>query len=343
MRRAAWALAVIGMATAVGTGAYWLIASRDGESRLAGLHTRPVESFVAQASVGVLTPGGWVERAATLEGSDGSVRTVFADTGEQLLDDGAQVVRVRRGRAAEWFGGSQLFPTPEKLAEAYSSTTGPGQPIAGRPTVRTTLIRRATGRPALVVDADVETGLVLRRESYRQDGRLAARTEIREVQYGVHVTPVSVHAEPPESDDQSAPDMTLDEFHAVADFEPVAPTYVPAGYRSEGFHGHRCPRGRLYGEFRYHDGIRPLSVFERRPGGESQRAGDEGAGPGRGRGRGWGGPPAGRGRAGVGRPQVSDLGIALSVRQRRGDIVVDVTGDVTTEEAVHVLESIPAQ
>lgn len=302
--RAALAVACV---VAVGVGGFALLYRRPA----APLVPREPD-FTAQAVVGTLTPDGWVEREAAIASAEGE-RAVSVASGGATAAQAAAPIDARA------------------LADVYDVTVAPGPIVGGRPTIRTQVSRKGAATPAVVMDRDSETGAVLRRESYRIDGRLATRTELTSVEYGApsaeSVPAVGQTAEPER-------EMTAEEVALVAGFTPSEPSYVPEGYRRVGLYGYPGGqgRGRGYAEYRYTDGLRPLSVYERTPGGWGP------GGPGgRGGGRGWGkgGPPE------TGRAQVADLGIALSARQRRGRIIAVVTGDITASDAVNVLDSIP--
>jgi len=291
----------------VGAGGYVLLNRRPAARPAA---TEP--DFTAQALVGTLTPDGWVEREAVIA-SAGGRRTASLGTGSQPVAQASQAV------------------DPGRLADTYEVTTGPGPVAAGRATTRTEVTRKGAAAPALIMDRDSQTGAVLLRESYRVDGRLATRTVLTRVEYG---TPPTESAPATESVTEPERQMTPEEVASTAGFTPSEPTHLPDGYRRVGLYGYPRGRGwgRGYAEYRYTDGLRPLSVYERTPGGWGP-----GGPPGRGGGRGYGrgGPPE------TGRAQVTDLGIALSARQRRGRIIAVVTGDITADDAVDVLESIP--
>ena len=138
-----------------------------------------------------------------------------------------------------------------------------------------------------------------------------------------------------EDPDDAATTVTLDEFVQGADFTPQQPTYVPEGFREAGLYSLVCPNGRAYAELRYSDGLRVLVIHEHRPRQDGQGLG-LGRGGGRGQGRG-----QGRGRRVDHEPVLIDQGQAKTVRYRREDLRIVVTGDLTAEEIVKVVESIP--
>jgi hypothetical protein len=105
---------------------------------------------------------------------------------------------------------------------------------------------------------------------------------------------------------------------------------VPKGYREVGLFARTCPRGRTYAELVYFDGLRVLSIFER-PGG----------GPGGGQGRGFGHRRGQAAHAETPDPVLVDEGQAKTVRVRRGSVRVFVTADLTQQEILRVVNSIP--
>lgn len=263
--------------------------------------------YRAHAVLGARTATGWVEREAIVA-CRGGRRSVAVEDGETRVEPPTLDAEALRG----------TYVTAER--------TGPV--LLGRPTVETVVTRKGAAVPSLVLAADAETGAILRREACRADGSLASRLELTSIDYGLATESLPSPAESG-GDEPASPD----DLRGYAGISPVEPTDLPTGYRLEGLY--RAPSGhaRGYAEFRYTDGLRTLSVYERAAGGPTAQ---ESGGPrrGRGAGRGRGGPPE------VGRPQVTDIGIALSARQRRGGLIVLVVGDVTPDEAIRVLESI---
>ncbi len=309
MRTAAAIVAFLGAAIALGVAG--------GCGRAPGAPPAASQAYRGSVIVGALSPSGWLESAADFEGRDGRRR-----------------VRLQGG---DWTAAEGLWPTPD-VPSAYTCSRSSGPEICGRSTTRETLTHAPSGTVAAVRDLDRHTGVELRREVYRRDGAVASRTEVTEIAYDVELPAWGGTADEAATDSGVA--MSPEEFVRESDFEPVPPSHVPAGYRSAGFRGHQCDRSRWYAEYRYEDGFRTLSVYERRP-----REGGQGRGAG-GQGRGWrGGRGGGVGRdahGGVGRPQVLDHGAAITVRQRRGDLVVLATGDLTVDEGVAIVDSVPA-
>jgi len=347
-RRALVVRVIAGLALGAAVGAAFVVAVRALRAREAGQGA----TYTAVAIVGVRTTDGWFEREAEIEGVGRSRRTEFRGVPGYLLDDGATLRVLGADGALAVLAGSESGADLSALSPAYTVTRGTGAPVAGRPVDKVTLTRNATGREAMVVEADRDTGVALRKTSYRQDGTVVSRTEVTRIRYGA----VLRHSMAAPASESSAPgeeagaEMTEGAFRAFADFSPVAPSAIPAGYAPVGFHGHQCEHGRWYAEYRYSDGLRALSVFERHPRGQG---GPQGGGAGGGRGRGYGGGRGNQAGAGSesaepGTPQagsvvVVDEGFAVTFRQRRGDRVVLVTGDVTRTEALAVLDSVPIE
>jgi hypothetical protein len=251
----------------------------------------------------------------------------------EVLDDGERLWRLDATPTV--LGPSSRRIDWSVLRQNYEVRRAPTRTLAGLEATGVRLVNRRTRRIAEGFWICVPLRLVLSRRSYDADGHLVSETEIAEV-LEWPPTPVmpaldaAVSRLPKPAPDESLTDA---EFADRAGFSPLRPVYVPSGYQEIGLFAHTCPHGRTYAEARYFDGLRVLSVFER-PGG-----GPGGGGGGLGQGRGW--------RHGQGRdmessePSLVDEGQAKTVRARRGRHRVFVTGDLTQEEILRVVNSIP--
>jgi hypothetical protein len=134
-----------------------------------------------------------------------------------------------------------------------------------------------------------------------------------------------------DGDPEGARRVSPAEFRGRAPFEPRAPRSLPRGFSFQGLYLRACPHGCAFGELRYSDGLRVLSVYERQPCGWGRGAGRRGHRAGRGCGY---GPPD---RS----PVLIDQGQAKTVRHRRADLRIVVTADLTARELLAVIRSIP--
>ncbi len=291
--------------------------------------------YTARGTIGSSTPRGEVSREIRIA-SRGGLRRMELPSGEVMVDTGEWVVALRGPDRSEVICPSYTGLDESSLGSRYQVATVTGSPIAGRPTRLVRVTDAQTGAPALELWRDAETGVPLARQSYFHDGDLASRSLIHEIDYAAEPPPI----EPVLVDGSDIGGLPMDmaEFQQHADFAPTPPGYVPDGYREVGLFCHQCDRGRAYAEFRYTDGLRILSVYQRHPRNEPL-----GRAQGRGRGMGYGrGAVSAEEGAHIGRVQDLDLGIAHAARQRRGDRVVIVIGDLPAEDARRVLESVPA-
>jgi len=203
---------------------------------------------------------------------------------------------------------------------------------------------------------DPTTRLILRRLTYDADGHLVAATELTRINSAANIDPSDLEVPAGWSQvdsEQAAVEMPEADFEQRAGFAPRWPSYVPLGYEARGLYANTCPHGRYYAELRFADGLRVLSVYEHRPGGPGGMGGRGGGPP-------WSGPGVARGPGGRGggrgqgrgpgphhfgqpdrRPVLIDQGQAKTVRQRRSDMMIVVTGDLTEAQILQVIESIP--
>ena len=317
--------------------------------------------FIGQGKIGLLAAGKWVERRARFAQAAGRRRIegVGGPAGPVLLDDGSTTWRLEpAAQRAVGIGPSEQQRDWKLLLRNYRLRLEGEAQVAGRRAQRVALVPRRQRGAALRLWIDRDTKAALRTDSFDADGHLVARTLLESVDFDRPPAPGGLHV--PEAWSQvwmgnaPAKQLTLEEFVKTAGFTPRAPTYVPPGYEDRGLFGRNTWRGKRYAELRYHDGLRALSVFERPPPGAHGR----GQGMGRGHGAGpGGGPPPGGGFGpgpGVGwrwgrgwqtdqQPVVIDQGATKSIRQRREDLMVVVTGDLPVPELVRVLISVPEE
>lgn len=288
-------------------------------------------SYTARSAITTTMPGGRVTHDATIE-AVGGLKRIELETGQVMVDTGEWVVALDADGRQEVLCPSYEDLSQDDLGPGYRVAYADGGAVADRPTQLMTVRDARTDRVALQLWRDAETGVPLARQSYLHDGQLASRAQILSIDYSAEPSPI----DPVELPGRSVAGelMSAEKFARRASFTPVEPGYLPEGYRAEGLFCHDCDRGRAYAEYRYTDGLRILSVYQRHPRGEQGGRG-RGRGPGRGRGM---GPGA---ESHIGRIQTLDLGLARAARQRRGDMVVIVVGDLPVEDAERVLRSVP--
>jgi len=337
--------ALVALAAVVG-GVYGL--RRASEKRALELLLRACarqSPVIAEAVIRTKLATGWAERKARIEQRAGRRRTEFVEAGQRvvLLDDGQRRWRLEEKRhLATLLGPSQRLADSALFAKNYAVQTQGRETVAGHEALRLAVRCRRTGRIAFRVWVEPTRAVILRYDTFDAEGELAAQTVL--VSADLTATPDEQRLSlPPDyrivkPEQTTGTQMTPARFSSQADFSPRPPEELPRGYVWQGLYAYRCPHGRLYAEFRYTDGLRVLSVFERHP-----RGGGRGRGPAptgeRGRwGRAWRdrpGPPSSSA------PVLIDSGLTKSLRQRRGDLVVVVTGDLSLRELVRVLLSVP--
>jgi len=276
-----------------------------------------------------------------------------------LIDDGSNLIRLDPARQEAGSMPRPPMAVDPALAERnYVATVVREETIAGRPTQLIEVVPRSGGPAARRLWVDRETGFALKRELYNVDGRLMMGTEYVEVTFGAPVDPQLFQVPTgwrrvgPVQDARPV-DLTGLARHLGAPAQP--PRYLPPGYILLGTYLQRFGRrDSLMAEFRYTDGIRVLSVFQRprgaeepTPPGDGHRGGDR---PGRGRGHGRGSEP-GRGPEAGGGPHGSgfgfgppgaepmtlvDRGSTKALRYFGRERVVVVVGDLTSDEMVRV-------
>ncbi len=292
----------------------------------------------AEADISALTDGVWRRTRAHLDFADGLARvTIGSGPGQVfLVDDGRRMWRLdAKAKTATAVGPSEESLDWSRVRGSYRATPTGSATVAGRLCQGVMLVSRRTGRPALALWIDPETNLVAKRATYDADGHLVALTELIRFDSAGQATAgrLGIRADWRQLDpqEQRSPSTTEADFLARAGFPVRPPGFVPRGYRRTGLYIRTCPSGCRYAELAYSDGLRVLSIYEHRPCGRGRM------GRGQGRGRGWGcagGPPDAR-------PVLIDRGQAKTVRERRADFMVVVTGVLTEDDILRVVRSIP--
>ena len=290
---------------------------------------------VTEGRVRVLMGARWQSGGASTR-QLGRAALIDLDVGGSpvtVLDDGGRLWRLG-DQSATPLGRSDKRVDWALLASNYRIRGGGLGAIIGRPCREVRLVSRRTGRTAEALWIDPGTRLVLVRETYDVDGHLVQASTVEMARFHddrrtTAAVEQALALRPQAPEEQPLTDA---EFADRSGFAPLRPAHVPKGYREIGLYARTCPHGRTYAELVYFDGLRVMSVLERPGGGP-------GGGGGRGQGHGW--------RRGQGRemesaePALVDEGQAKTVRVRRGTVRVFLTGDLTQEEILRVINSIP--
>jgi hypothetical protein len=362
-----WWLAVI-LGLIVGGGLVAAMAARahrtaaaDAEQLLrAALQEGVARPMVAEGEIRVWVARTWQTTPARIEYAGTAARLSLQGgvTPTVMLDDGHRLWQVDpASQTAARIGSSDRKIDWDLFLENYSVKPGSSAVVAGRPASEVRVVsRRYPRRTAMELWIDPGTRLILRRLTYDADGHLVASTELTRVSPASDLDPseLAIPAAWTKLDpEEAAVRMSEDDFEQRAGFAPRWPSYVPQGFQKRGLYANTCPHGRYYAELRYTDGLRVLSVYEHRPrgrGGMGGRGGgppwsrsegaDGGGGRRQGRGQGRGQGPHHFGQPDA-RPVLIDRGQAKTVRQRRSEMMVVVTGDLTEQRIRKVIESIP--
>lgn len=268
-------------------------------------------------------------------------------------------------------GGMGLRLTPDLTVRHE----GPGL-AAWRRVERYTIAPGNAGQARLRLAVDARTGYPLRSRRYDLQGQLLSATTYRRVDYRaappqrVSVPPEASHPEPQAGKGGRAQPATNGELEKMLGGPLLQPKYIPAGFQPRGGFIHHNRR-RQFAELRYSDGLRTLAVIQFHPPGDgakrpSDRAGGDtrerrgelwrrlmqargpGARPGNPSGQQrpgglWRKSAEGRGQ----RPSGEGGGLWRSVlrgnvvRERRGDRIVLVMGELPEAELQKVMASIP--
>lgn len=318
-------------------------------------------------------------RSVTLQGQlTTSVRVrgqLLTSAGRVRRGPGVTQVQYLTGRFAGWWlieqDGMVWRIHPNGQPTAAVAGADPGLGIRLSPEVRVrydgpawTAHRRAlhytvrppaSDQPRLELTVDAATYFPLRLERYGTDGQLGSATAYHAVDFNAQPPqrlPVPAVASPAGSHRQLGRDLTPateQQLAKVLGGPLLKPTYIPRGFKLRGVFLHRI-RQREVAEIRYFDGLRMLAVMQlQRPARRAMRETEAGR-PRLSEGR-WGfwrrlqpGPAGAAGgrmwpRAeGIVRPSLWRGNV---LRERRGDRIVIVAGELAPEELRKVMASIP--
>ncbi len=302
---------------------------------------------------------GELSALARMVGGGGKVRLDYelGQTRWSLIDDGKRLIRLSPERRQALILPRPALALDRKLAERnYQAVVTGETTVVGRP-VQVIEIRARKAPPGdhrvvwrLWVDR--ETGFPLKRERYNVEGKLTSGTEFVEVRFGAAVDRSMFQVprgwQVVNAENDGGP-LTIGQVGRRLGFTVLVPRYLPPGYRFTGCYvGQRGRRGWRMAELRYTDGLRVLSVFQRkreemRGGGRGHGRGGGGSGRGRSRGRGrgagnHGGP--GFGPPGMEEMTLVDRGSAKALRYLGKERAVVVIGDLPAEELMRVARSV---
>ncbi|MHB8993786.1 MAG: hypothetical protein ACYC63_00880 [Armatimonadota bacterium] len=221
---------------------------------------------------------------------------------------------------------------------------------AGRRVARYEIAMNRPGAPRMELAVDHLTGFPLRLVRRNEAGRMQSATIFRKVNYQApapkRLAVPAVASSPHNS--RRARGATEEQLTKLLGGPLLKPSYVPAGFKLRGLFIHENPRRRA-AEIRYSDGLRGLAVMQSvAPKRRSEGPRAEGAEQSPRRGK-WGtflgqrrqdssgkpGHPGGNGSVGRSTLRGSVL------RERRGNRLVMVVGELPAEELQKVMVSIP--
>jgi outer membrane lipoprotein-sorting protein len=193
-------------------------------------------------------------------------RRPFTERGRVVVDDGRtrwqyepsrRVVDQRASIAVD------AGPPVDQLLQAYTGVVEPApERAAGRRTWRLELHPRYAGKPVRRMWIDAGTGLVLRYEQSREDGRLLSASRYTEVRLGEPSAALFTRPGPPGTRVAAArpAPRPLSLAGARARFGVALPAELPAGYR---FADATLLSGRGYpvAHLRYRDGLSTVSLY----------------------------------------------------------------------------------
>lgn len=308
-------------------------------------------SVVGTAQTTLARDGKTISAQARVMGDRGKTRFDYQTQRRQwsLIDDGRQLLKLNPAQRTVLALARPPLVIDRALAERNYLAREVGQAsVANRRTRVVEIAPRRGGPPVMKLWLEDDTDFALRRERYTMEGRLATSTEFLSVEFGAPVPSATFRAPegwPVTHEPSPAPAVPLDVLSERLGIPVHSPRYLPEGYDLVGTYAASHGRWeREMAEFRYTDGIRSLSVFERNR--ESRQEG------GRGR-RGAGAPPPGRGRGGrrggergrgFGPPDdqvtVMEHGHEKALRYLGKTHVVMVVGDLPTDELLQIARSV---
>jgi negative regulator of sigma E activity len=163
--------------------------------------------------------------------------------------------------------------TPLKLGRKMEVTTQPGGQVAGRATMKVTVIPENQAGARLEIWADRRTDFPLRMDRYNARGRLVSSTVYDEVAFGVQPPESVKRAEDPESLPRGVFRIDKQQAAKILKQEPIQPEYLPEGFEFRGYYLHKNPKRKAV-VLRYSDGLHPLNILQIRP--PERRSGSEG-------------------------------------------------------------------
>lgn len=229
--------------------------------------------------------------------------------------------------------------------------------VAGRPTERFTIWAPDKTRARAVLDVDTATSVPLASLRYDARGQLASRTVFSEVSFGGEPPPKVPVPDVAQAQNAGirgprAKPASEDELERALGGDLLRPTVLPTGFSAAGSYLRHTPRGPA-AVLRYSDGLRVMVVLQMRlsaPAGQSPwrppaaQSGAQRPDDGERTWRPWGLPGSRKPPA-----KGSELREAVrsrirghAVRERRGDWLLIVAGDLEPAELQRVLDSVPA-
>ncbi len=253
--------------------------------------------------------------------------------GTTVLEHGRSVYKLDKASSSITATTTAERPSSlELLLANYRVVDAGAARVAGRRVQALRLEPKQTGNPKVKLWVDSLTNVVLRNERYLYDGRLAARSEYRSIDY-TSVPRTSAFALPAGwrriAASSGAQTMSMDRLKAKVGFALLKPSYVPSGYVLAGSFLQTTGRGMPMAALKYTNGLTTISVFEHRCPGGGQGCG--GCGMGRRRAMGMG--------RGCGQCILRSDPQAQVAQRFVGDLMVVVMGNVSPRMVQKMAES----
>jgi outer membrane lipoprotein-sorting protein len=153
------------------------------------------------------------------------------------------------------------------VRQNYSPVLGPEETVAGRRATTIALINRFTGERLMRLWIDVQTHIILAKETYHSDGSLESRVRFDEITYTSEIPAAHFTlAIPPgyrsvQGRRYGDPSGQIGKAISAAGFTPIGPKYLPDGFSIVGADTSNVKTIKSL-HLLYSDGIRNLSLFE---------------------------------------------------------------------------------
>lgn len=243
--------------------------------------------------------------------------------GGVVIDDGTSVIRLVPSQRTAYI--SRTPPPPDRLdllLANYRVMLSDSGEVAGRNCYILSIKPNHPGNPSKKLWIDKAALVALKTERFSSDGRLCMSSEYTRADFSARPPDRSLTVPAGWKKIELASQCTqcAEDIQKAVGFTPIKPSYVPAGYKFDGYSSVTSTCGRMMcAALRYTDGFNTISVFECRCSGCGVR----------GRGRGWrGGASGGCGSACAKAENPS----ARLVRTTIGNITFTIVADIAESE-----------